>query len=377
MARRIDRQPPPAPAPIPLTLEAMTPGGDALGRHDGMVIFVPYGIPGERVDVMLTERKARYARGRIVARHSDAESRVTPLCPHFGVCGGCDWQHIDYAAQLDFKTAAVREQFIRIGKFLDAPVAPCIPSPQPYGYRNHARLVVGRDGLGYRTARSHAVVTVAECPILEPAVTAQLQSPPAATPGDEVELRSWEQEVVVGVATYQVSPGAFFQANTAVAALLVDAVLAALSLQGDEQVLDLYCGVGLFTLPIAQRCRTVWGVEDNPVAVADALENVARAGVGATIVEATAAETLQLAEISGIAWDAVVVDPPRTGLDRAVTTALCEMRPPVVVYVSCEPATLARDARLLCDGGYRLGSVQPFDMFPQTHHVECVAIFKQ
>jgi 23S rRNA (uracil1939-C5)-methyltransferase len=355
----------------------MTPGGDALGRHDGMVIFVPYGIPGERVDVMLTERKARYARGRIAARHSDAESRVTPVCPHFGVCGGCDWQHIDYAAQLDFKTAAVREQFIRIGKFSDAPVAPCIPSPQPYGYRNHARLVVGRDGLGYRTARSHAVVTVAECPILEPAVTAQLQSPPAAAPGDEVELRSWEQEVVVGVATYQVSPGAFFQANTAVAALLVDAVLAALSLQGDEQVLDLYCGVGLFTLPIAQRCRTVWGVEDNPVAVADALENVARAGVGATIVEATAAETLQLAEISGIAWDAVVVDPPRTGLDRAVTTALCEMRPPVVVYVSCEPATLARDARLLCDGGYRLGSVQPFDMFPQTHHVECVAIFKQ
>ncbi len=328
MARRIDRQPPPAPAPIPLTLEAMTPGGDALGRHDGMVIFVPYGIPGEKVDVVLTERKARYARGRIAARHSDADSRVTPDCPHFGVCGGCDWQHIDYAAQLDFKTAAVREQFARIGKFSDAPVSLCIPSPQPYGYRNHARLVVGRDGLGYRTARSHAVVTVTECPILEPAVAAQLHSSPAATPGDEVELRSWDQAVAVGAVTYQVSPGAFFQANTAVASLLVDAVLAALALRGDEQVLDLYCGSGLFTVPIGQRCRTVWGVEDNPVAVADALENVARAGVDATIVEATATEALQLAEISGIAWDAVIVDPPRTGLDSAVTTALCEMRPP-------------------------------------------------
>nr|MBP8293946.1 TRAM domain-containing protein [Caldilineaceae bacterium] len=127
MARRKDRQPPPTPAPITLTLEAMTPSGDALGRHAGMVVFVPYGIPGETVDVVLTERKARYARGRIEARHGDAASRVAPPCPHFGVCGGCDWQHIDYAAQLDFKTAAVREQFVRIGKFIDFAVSPCVP----------------------------------------------------------------------------------------------------------------------------------------------------------------------------------------------------------------------------------------------------------
>lgn len=375
MARHIDRQPPPAPAAIPLTLEAMTPGGDALGRHAGMVIFVPYGIPGERVEVELTERKARYARGRSVARHGDAPSRVTPPCPHFGICGGCDWQHIDYAAQLDFKTAAVREQFARIGKFPDAPVAPCIPSPQPYGYRNHARLVVGRNGLGYRAARSHAVVTVAECPILEPAVAAQLQSPPAATPGDEVELRSWDQEVAAGAVTYQVSAGAFFQANTAVAALLVDEVLRLLDLRGGEQVLDLYCGVGLFTVPVGQRCGAIWGIEENPVAVADALENVARAEVAATIVEATVGEALQLDEVQGQAWDAVIADPPRTGLEADVAARLCQLAAPRLVYVSCEPATLARDARLLCDGGYRLGSVQPFDLFPQTHHVECVAIF--
>jgi 23S rRNA (uracil1939-C5)-methyltransferase len=353
----------------------MTPGGDALGRHAGMVVFVPYGIPGETVDVALTERKARYARGRIVARHEDAASRVAPRCPHFGICGGCDWQHIDYAAQLDFKTTAVREQLARIGKFADVSVPPCVPSPAPYGYRNHARLVAGSRGLGYRAARSHAVVTVTECPILEPAVAAQLQTASAPTPGDEVELRGWDQQIVVGSIDYQVSPGAFFQANTAVAGLLVDAVLAALALRGDEQVLDLYCGGGLFTVPIGQRCRTVWGVEDNPVAVADALENMERAGVAATIVEAMVAEALQLDEVSEIAWDAVVVDPPRTGLETSVTTALCAMRPPVIVYVSCEPATLARDARLLCDAGYRLGSVQPFDMFPQTHHVECVAIF--
>ncbi len=375
MARRIDRQPPPEPAPVTVTLEAMTPGGDALSRHAGMVVFVPYGIPGETVDVVLTERKARYARGRITARHSNADSRVMPVCSHFGVCGGCDWQHIDYAAQLDFKTAAVREQFVRIGKFTDIAVAPCVPSPQPYGYRNHARLVAGRDGLGYRTARSHAVVTVTECPILEPAVAAQLQSAIAATPGDEVELRSWNREIVVGAIRYLASPGAFFQANTAVASLLVDAVLAGLSLQGEEQVLDLYCGIGLFTVPIGQRCRTVWGVEDNPVAVADTLENVERTGVAATIVEATVTDALQLEEVIEIAWDAVVVDPPRTGLETSVTTALCALRPPRLVYVSCEPATLARDARLLCDGGYHLASVQPFDMFPQTHHVECVAIF--
>lgn len=378
MARSINRQPPPEPAPISLTLEAMTPGGDALGRHAGLVVFVPYGIPGETVDVILTERKAHYARGRIVARHADAPSRVTPPCPHFGICGGCDWQHIAYTTQLDFKTAAVREQLVRIGKLAEVVVQPCIPSPEPYAYRNHARLVAGSGGrLGYRAARSHAIVAVVACPILEPAVAAQLTAGVVAAPGDEVALRGWDEQITVGALDYQVSPDAFFQANTAVANLLVDAVLAALALRGDETVLELYCGVGLFTAPIAQRCQAIWGVEENPVAVADALENVERAGVTATIVEATVAEALQLDEVGEVGWDAVVVDPPRTGLQAGVVQALCDLGVPRLVYVSCEPATLARDARLLCASGYHLRSVQPFDMFPQTHHVECVALFER
>lgn len=375
MADRVTRRPPPAGGPIQLTLETITPAGDALGRHAGMVVFVPYGLPGETVDVQLTEHKARFARGRIVARHTDAENRVTPPCPYFGLCGGCDWQHIAYAAQLELKTAAVREQFTRIGKFAAVDVQPCVPSPQPYGYRNHARLVAGRDGFGYRAARSHAIVPVATCAVLAPAVAAQLTVAAAYDPGDEVELRGWDAQIAVGAVEYQVSPGAFFQANTAVAGLLVEAVLAALALHGDEQVLDLYCGVGLFTVPAGQRCRAIWGVEENPAAVADALENTERAGVAATIVEASVVEALQSDELASVAWDAVIADPPRTGLEPGAVSALCALRPARIVYVSCEPATLARDARLLCDGGYRLHSVQPFDMFPQTHHVECVAIF--
>jgi 23S rRNA (uracil1939-C5)-methyltransferase len=371
---------------LDLELETMTPGGEALARHEGMVIFVPFGVPGERVRVRITQRKKRFAHAQIVDVLRAAPHRVEPGCRYFGICGGCEWQHISYAEQLLYKQAIVAEQFSRIGKFEDAAVLPCIPSPSPYGYRNHARLARSpRNRPGYRAAQSHAVVEVDDCPILEADLNRRLHeiAQIGLPPGDgDWELRPDASILRVGDFSYTVSPDSFFQVNTAIAAHLVDEVLARLDLRGQARVLDLYCGVGLFTLPLSLRVAHVTGVEFNPFATADAAGNLAALRVDhphmadTAILTASVEEALARPEIVDRRWDAVVLDPPRVGVDHAALERIFALRPPQIVYVSCDPATLARDARILADGGYTLGPIQPLDMFPQTHHVESVARFE-
>jgi 23S rRNA (uracil1939-C5)-methyltransferase len=390
MARRLVRAVRPGVAPpsspdeaIQLTLTGMAPTGEAIGRHAGMVVFVPYGLPGEQVRVRLTVRKRNFARGVILAVEQPSPARVSPPCPYFGRCGGCDWQHAAYAAQLEYKTGIVREQLARIGKLPDAEVRTCVPGPQPYQYRNHARLAVDQHARpGYRAAGSHAVVAVDECRILEPALQLELQrvvqggsTVAPLPPGEEIELRVWADHILVAGFDYLVSPGVFFQANTAIAEAIVAEVIAAAAWRGCERVLDLYCGAGLFTVPLGRKAAAVVGVEANPAAAADARANLAAAGIDGEILAqdvATALTTLALTA----KWDVVVLDPPRGGVDAEAVSRLTGLAAPKIVYVSCEPATLARDARLICDAGYTLAHVQPFDMFPQTRHVESVAVFE-
>ena len=364
---------------VTLALTGLAPTGEAIGRHEGMVVFVPFGLPGETVRVRLVERKRSFARAEIVERLNDAPERVEPACPYFGRCGGCDWQHMAYTEQLRTKTALVAEQLARIGKLADPPVRACIGSPAAYEYRNHARLHVTVDGrIGYRAARSHVIVPVADCPICEPALrftiadlAAQRVDP---AQGDEIVLRTWEDAIEVNGFAHRTSEGAFFQANTAITGLLVNAVADALALRGGEHVLDLYCGVGLFTVPIAQRGAQVTGVEANPQAAADAERNLLAAGAAGRILTADVSEALSNPLIAGQSWDSMLLDPPRTGVDAPALAALMALRAPRLLYVSCEPATLARDLRILVDGGYTLQWAQPFDMFPQTRHVETLAV---
>ena len=369
---------------INLTLTGMAPTGEAIGRYSGgqdsgMVVFVPFGLPGEEVRVQLVERKSSFARGEIVARKADGAARVVPACPYFGRCGGCDWQHIAYVEQLRIKTAIVAEQLVRFGKLAEPTVLPCIGSPAAYEYRNHARLhAAAAGGLGYRAARSHAIVPVADCPILEAPLRrqlAELARQEDSSPGSgEVELRSWESAIKVGDYIYRTSPSAFFQANTAVAELLLEGVLAALAPRGSEHVLDLYCGVGLFTVPVGQRVAQIVGVESNSTAAGDAVHNVAAAGVPGQIIDQDVAEALRTPELTGQAWDAIILDPPRTGVDALALDALSALGAARLLYVSCEPSTLARDLRILTANGYRLEWAQPYDMFPQTRHVETLAV---
>ncbi|MCS6772715.1 MAG: class I SAM-dependent RNA methyltransferase [Anaerolineae bacterium] len=370
-----------------LTLDRIAPTGEAVGRAEsGLVVFVPFGLPGEEVEVRLVHRRRHFARARLLRVLRPSPDRVVPLCPHFANCGGCDWQHIAYDAQVRFKTEIVREQFARMGGIRDAPVRPCLPSPQPYGYRNRIQLVSAGEGrLGYRARHSHQVVPIAACPIAAPEINAWLRTHPPGDTSELVDLRLFNEGVQcaqpgmgghcsVGAWTYFVPGEAFFQVNAAVASTLIREVLRALALTGQEHVLDLYCGVGLFTRPIAERARLTWGVESNPRAASAARQNLR--GLTANVIAADVEAALQRATLRSIRWDAVVLDPPRAGMTREALQHLIALSCSRIVYVSCDPATLARDARSLLQAGYQLVEVQPLDMFPQTRHVESVALFR-
>jgi 23S rRNA (uracil1939-C5)-methyltransferase len=381
-----------ADALLTLKLTHLAATGEAIARHDGLAVFVPYGLPGETVRVEIVQRQRSLARGRIVEMLEVAPDRVEPICPHFGQCGGCAWQHMDYSAQVAAKTALVREQLTRLGGLTDPSVLSCLPSPQPFGYRNHARLARLPDGRpAYRAAASHDLVRVGECPILEAPLAAALRRAAASAPRHPGGTRNplgaaapgeWDirlaPTITVGDFTYAVAAESFFQVNTAVAALLVEQVRAACAPTRDDAILDLFCGVGLFTLPLAVAAGHVTGVESSASAARDARRNLAaiKDQLGdrrPQIITARADAALGRRDLRDRRWDAIVVDPPRAGLDIRTRTLLLGIAAPRLIYVSCDPATLARDLKAFCAGGYRLAAVQPLDMFPQTAHVEVVA----
>jgi len=402
-----------------LDLETMAHGGAAMGRHEGRVIFMPYAIPGERVRAAITEEKERFAYAELVEVLSASPDRAEPPCPHFGAgrCGGCQWQHIAYPAQLDYKRAVLADQLRRVGGIADPPVRPTLPSPFPWGYRAHMTFTASSEGwLGLWSANRENLIPIETCAILNPALMAlfaqldldapeiervrfQIGSSPddamlVLETGDDLPpeivldlpvsvnlLLSDNQPVnLIGKSAvsyavlgrqFRVTAGGFFQSNPAVAEVLVQEVMSRLDLKGDETVLDLYSGVGLFTAFLAERAGLVVSVESYPPAVTDAGANLADCD-NLDIIEGSVESVLaDLEEPIGVA----LVDPPRTGLSVDVVDALARLAPPTLMYVSCDPATLSRDAARLVKKGYRLLDVQPVDMFPQTFHIEAAALF--
>jgi 23S rRNA (uracil1939-C5)-methyltransferase len=378
-----------------IELERMTPSGECIGRVDGLAVFVAQALPGERAEIEIIHRRRSFARARITRLLRPSPDRAAAPCPHFGACGGCDWQHIRYEAQVRFKAGIVREQLARIGGLANAEVRECIASPLPYAYRNRIQLVASANGrLGYRARNSHDVIEIEACPIADPRLNALItEAPVAAQPGATMDLRTDGVDARARLHShdgtpherklhfelygerYSVSDDSFFQVNTGMAETLIAEVMKAIAPLSDAHVLDLYCGVGLFTVPLARQGHHVVGVEVSASAVADARVNTAVFGQRATVVQADVAVALQRRAIREQGWDAIVLDPPRTGVEKQALDALMALGAPRIVYVSCDPATLARDARLLCNGGYALAYAQPLDMFPQTRHVETVAVF--
>jgi 23S rRNA (uracil1939-C5)-methyltransferase len=395
----------------------MAHGGAAVGRYSGKAVFVPFGIPGETVRAEITQDKGRYARARLVEVLQPSPDRVIPRCPHFGACGGCQWQHMAYLAQLRFKEQLVRDAFARIGR-LEAEITPAIGMTEPWGYRNHAQMVPDTEGRpGFQRAESNSVVPVTECRILHPSLQEllpqiELDFPGLTsislrcgvatgermlvleTAGDEapaiemdlpvsciLALEDGNAAVLAGAPylhervagrAYRVSPASFFQVNTWGAEQLVALVRDHLEEMQGARLLDAYCGVGLFSLSLAGRFAGVVGIEAAPSSVADARANA----IGLATVEFRQGSVEEMIE-PGERFDAVILDPPRAGASPAALSALLSVQPSRIVYVSCDPATLARDCAAIVARGYRLATVQPVDMFPQTAHVEAVACLVQ
>ncbi len=407
------------PQTIELQLTAMAHGGSALGRHEGRVVFVPYAIPGETVRVVLEEERARWARGRLLEIQEPSPHRVEPPCPHFGPdkCGGCHFQHIAYQAQAEYKRDIVVDQLGRLGGLRDANVQEIIGAAQPWGYRNHAQFHTTPEGqLGFLTADTHNVVQIEECLILDPLLDElraaldmewpqlhRLSLRCGSASGDRMaifELNDYEDfdievdfpvsciilladgEAVVLMGNtyleehvagrdYRISANSFFQVNTAGAEALVALVHEALAPARSDTLLDLYCGVGLFGLSLAEHVGRVLGVEADASAAADFRHN-AQGLDQVELVEGKVQSVLP--RIEGPV-DLLLLDPPRAGAGPDVIDQVARLNPRRIAYISCDPATLARDARHLVESGFLLHEVQPVDLFPQTYHVESVALF--
>nr|MBC7244528.1 23S rRNA (uracil(1939)-C(5))-methyltransferase RlmD [Chloroflexota bacterium] len=404
---------------LTILLTDMAHGGEAVGRYEGKVIFVSYAIPGELVRAQIVLDKGHFAHARLLEVLTPSPQRVQPLCPYFGLCGGCQWQHLAYEAQLEYKGSIVHGQLQHIASLAHATIHPTIGMHNPWHYRNHVQFSVSTDGhLGFMAARSDQVIPIEQCPLLHPLLQDLFDSLDIELAGlQRLSLRAGvntgeqmvifeikgdeppELEVEIPVScvlvladgtpvtllgspyiheqiagrVYRISAPSFFQVNTQQCEVLISLVSTYLDPKPDSTVLDVYCGVGTFALAMAEKAKQVIGIESNAAAIADAQAN-AMDMENVLFVQGLAEEILPTLDIQS---PLVLVDPPRSGMDRKALAALVNLLPTRIVYVSCDPATLARDIKRLLASGYQLCEVQPIDMFPQTHHIECVALLER
>ena len=379
---------------LSVQIERLAAGGEGVGHApDGRVVFVAASAPGDRMWVRVVEEHPKWLRGEIEALEAPGPGRVEPRCPLVGKCGGCAWQHLDYPTQLAAKAEILRDALTRIGG-LTLPGEVEVVASAPYGYRGRARVGVARGVVGFRRLRSHALEPASACPVLVPELEAALAALAARPPardgeielcaGDDGRVRAWgpggllygEAQLAIdaGRARVGVSPGVFFQGNARLRGALLAGVLEAAG--RGERALELCAGAGFFSFGLAERFQEVLAVESSPPAVRDLRRNIAASAVTNIRVACAPLERfLASAESRDYAPDAIVVDPPRTGLGAALAKDLAAAAGAArVVYVSCAPATLARDLTVLAAEGLQLVSVRGFDLFPQTAHVEAIAV---
>ena len=438
--------------------ENLAAGGEAVGRDEsGRAVFAPRAAPGDVAEIALEKQSKTFARGRVLQILQPSPHRVIAPCPYFHddtktSCGGCAWQHVSHDAQIAAKRALVRDALQRLGGVADAEelVAPCVPSPRAFAYRNKADFVAAQNGelqvLGFFAPDSHCAIDVARCLIQENgnnailaaarealalglvapfdaasgrgvlrrlvartsssgqslvcAVTSRVHWPQErafaehmrrAVPslvgvlrrepqrdarliGDGNLSRDWLEETV-GDLRLRVSGEGFFQVNAALVETLAETALRLANVQREEKILDLFCGVGLFSLALAKCGARVVGIERSASAVRDAKSNAALNGLEAEFLAGDAAGEMRRLAARGETFSCIFLDPPRAGAAECLP-AILQLMPRRIVYVSCDPATLARDVKTL-SGEYVLRAAVPLDLFPQTAHVETVALLEQ
>ncbi len=418
-------------------IESVAFKGYGVAHLQGKVVFIPQTVTGDRAWIEVTEEKKNYSMGRLIQILAPSPWRVTPPCLWFGGCGGCHWQHIDYSIQCNLKREILEDLLRRIGRVKAIPSPSVIPSPHPYGYRVRVQLKASKERLGYFQERSHRVVDIQACPIAHPLINQALslirkrflplskikEVEINVSPDEDrgvllfpdlflnAEIEDLLKEILnthsiikgIGVGqkngfhfwgdstlnfripidsekedrtlTLRVSPGSFSQVNPIQNQRLIRTILQWVEVDKVENALDLYCGIGNFTLPLASRgLKKVWGVEENRMAIQDARFNAERNGIkNCEFIQGRVEEILTN-------WNRgnptlVVIDPPRRGC-MGVLNQLIRLKPQKVIYISCEPTTFARDIRLFTERGYCLQRVELIDMFPQTYHIEMVGLLE-
>ena len=363
---------------LTVTIEDIGFGGEGVARAGDFVIFIPFVALGEEVEIELIEVKKRFARARLLRVLRPSPDRVVPRCEYFGTCGGCQYQHIDYPRQLEIKHKQITDLLQRVGGMSGALVDPVVPCPQPYGYRN--RIMIRSQwnkpeqklNIGFIEADSRLVVDIDHCEIAEPVVSEQIKKVRAHPPpkgGIKVVLRLPPEG-------WDLPRDSFFQNNFHLLPGLVASVREKFSRAGSRFLLDAYCGVGFFSLELADLAERFVGVEVDLPAIQAARRNASRRGVvnGEFVPGRTEDLLASLLHRFEGGKTTLILDPPRTGCPPESLDLIRSVGPAQVIYVSCHPATLARDLNILCaDGVFELMRVTPLDMFPQTQHVECVA----
>ena len=432
--------------------------GEGVGRAEGFTVFVRYALPGETVTARIEEVRTNFARGRLLGVDVANPQRVTPPCPVYEACGGCQLQHLSYEGQLAAKYQSVQDAMQRIGKLTDVSIKPVLGMTDPWRYRNKAQFPVGYNGseivAGCYATGSHEIIPTISCRIqhaLNDRLLAEVRRIATAVgvpsydektgqgvvrhvmgrvgiatgevmavlvtatrdfPGSEELVRQlkasmpeivsiqqninaartnvilgretrllWGAPVIhdrIGHFSFQISAESFFQVNAAQTQVLYEQAVAKAGLTGRETVFDLYSGTGTISLFLAEQVAHVYGVEYSTAAVADAGRNALNNDVhNVTFIAGDVAEKIVELKNKGVRPDVIVLDPPRAGCDEIVLRTAADMEPARMVYVSCNPATLARDLALLNEMGYKTVEIQPVDMFPQTYHVECVVVLQR
>jgi len=363
---------------VSLSIHDIAFGGEGVGRIEQMVVFVPFVITGETVEAEITEVKKNFARAKLLRVLTPSPHRVEPECRYFGACGGCQYQHVDYAEQLRMKHKQISDLFERVGRISPQVVQPVLPCPAPYGYRNRIMIRSQWNGrekkleIGFIRADNKFVEDIEECRIAEAALNEQIKEVRANPPpkgGIKVVLR-------VQPENWEVPRDSFFQNNFFLLPKLVETVRTFVKTGGARHLIDLYCGVGFFGIETADAVDSFVGVEYDQPAIGAARKNLEIRKIrNGEFISAKVEDVLpELLQRFSPEKTTVILDPPRKGCWPATLELLRQTRPAQVIYVSCHPATMARDLNILCgDGVFNLAQVQPLDMFPQTQHVECVA----
>ena len=404
---------------IEIRAEKIVQGGAVLGRlPDGRAVFVPFGLPGELLQIELTEERKRHAFGRIVKILEPSPERIDPRCIHYGVCGGCHFQHMSYAAQLDAKRAILVDQLERLANIQKPAVVQTVPGPS-WNYRNFVQFHLAEDGrLGYVHQNQRQVLPIQECHLPETEINAlwpqfefvadspvhrvgirrgadeefllilegSLAEPPellveelpisvVLVEEDDLQVLAGSLSLVmeIGGRSFQVSGNAFFQVNKVIAEQMITHLQEILPWNEVEEVWEIYSGAGLFSAFLAEMCRRLVCIEASALACEDFSVNLDEFE-HVSLYEGPAEEIVP--HLDGKP-DVIVLDPPRSGLDVAVVDAILEKSPRWVIYIACDPATMARDGRRLATGGYRLVLATPFDMFPQTYHIESIGLWQK